>query len=1027
MTNYDSDYEVRLAELQALGGDVTKKFDSVYEIDLAILSRIQGGAISESVINDSSVALNTTFSSSKIMQLVADAGFKTEFVEHLPATGDVHTLYFVPSSGAQSGNTYDEFMWNASASEWEQVGSTAIDTSNYYTKSEVDELIDTISNTANSDIEGKETIDFTFVNELPVSGEEGQYVIIHGENQDALYEYTSGEWVLTTPDATKLYFNTETEALYSYVSADSQFAPVSLVNSIIVGSNLNNNAALKSLKTPGVYNVVQRLHNATKGDYIKNWTLTVESVDYEEYDKSDSIYQRLVNNYTIQKRTWSATRASNDGWSSFSTYYAGEIKDSTTSKYYTWSSNKLNASLGAKQDVLTAGQNISIDASNNIFAEGYIFDASKGSFAEQYFDDDNNVIATNTATGIGSHAEGWGTYATGDWGSHTEGYGNTASGECSHAEGYSNTASGNYGSHAEGYGNTASSDCAHAEGGNNTASSYYTHAEGQHNTASGNTSHAEGAYNTASGTTSHAEGWNTIAQNQTEHAEGQTNLSHKASDTYGNAGNTQHSVGIGVTPNRKNAFEVMQNGDAYMFGLGGYVGTDTKVQNASIKTLQEVVNSKQDTLTAGDNISIDASNRISANVPQLAAGENISIEDGKINAVGYKAGMSVTDSFVELPEHLFEPYIDMTSQLPSTDLNFTGAAGTTTYTVSGVLTSMLSQMVGAAALQVGNGPIALLTAYDSTNNIVTLDKSLSDDALNNTPMSKFYIVVSITLSGAANTTTYTYIDTMGMVQDIFKVGAKIKIDDYPITKVIALDSDNNTVTFEVTLDSENAVSNAEFKYAFVPNNIASGVCAHAEGGETTASGLAAHTEGSGTIASGGQSHAEGYRTTASSDGSHAEGNYNQALAEGAHAEGGETSAVYKNVASAKASHAEGGGVVASGIRSHAEGSYTYTQNRAEHAEGQNNRSHKANTTWGNAGNTIHSVGIGSNQTEQSRGNGTNALEIMQNGDMYVLGVGNYQGTDITTAQNTIKTLQVYLASLEARITALENASTGNNA
>ena len=40
---YNSDYEIRLAELEALGGDVTKHYDSVYEIDLAILEIVEGG------------------------------------------------------------------------------------------------------------------------------------------------------------------------------------------------------------------------------------------------------------------------------------------------------------------------------------------------------------------------------------------------------------------------------------------------------------------------------------------------------------------------------------------------------------------------------------------------------------------------------------------------------------------------------------------------------------------------------------------------------------------------------------------------------------------------------------------------------------------------------------------------------------------------------------------------------------------------------------------------------------------------
>jgi len=44
---------------------------------------------------------------------------------------------------------------------------------------------------------------------------------------------------------------------------------------------------------------------------------------------------------------------------------------------------------------------------------------------------------------------------------------------------------------------------------------------------------------------------------------------------------------------------------------------------------------------------------------------------------------------------------------------------------------------------------------------------------------------------------------------------------------------------------------------------------------------------------------------------------------------------------------------------------------------------------------------------------------MQNGDMYVFGVGGYQGTDTKSQDPTIKTLQAYIASLEARIAALE--------
>ena len=41
----NSDYNVRLATLEAMGGDTTKHYDSVYEIDLAILKIIEEGGI----------------------------------------------------------------------------------------------------------------------------------------------------------------------------------------------------------------------------------------------------------------------------------------------------------------------------------------------------------------------------------------------------------------------------------------------------------------------------------------------------------------------------------------------------------------------------------------------------------------------------------------------------------------------------------------------------------------------------------------------------------------------------------------------------------------------------------------------------------------------------------------------------------------------------------------------------------------------------------------------------------------------
>ena len=245
----------------------------------------------------------------------------------------------------------------------------------------------------------------------------------------------------------------------------------------------------------------------------------------------------------------------------------------------------------------------------------------------------------NDASGEGAHAEGWGTIASGAH-SHSEGQGTKAIGDNAHAEGNGSKATGS-GSHAEGSG-TAQGDNAHAEGAsiaNNsnahaeglstTASGNGAHSEGNYAQATNNAAHAEGVHTTANGDGSHAEGWYTTAKNRAEHAEGFFNFSNSVSPSYYTEGNnTLHSVGIGTSDtNRKNAFEVMQNGDIYAYGVGGYDGTNA-VNNAS-KTLKTVIESKQDKLVSGTNIK-------TVNGTSLLGSGNITISGGSgdITAAG---------------------------------------------------------------------------------------------------------------------------------------------------------------------------------------------------------------------------------------------------------------------------------------------------------------------------------------------------------------------------------------------------------
>lgn len=150
-----------------------------------------------------------------------------------------------------------------------------------------------------------------------------------------------------------------------------------------------------------------------------------------------------------------------------------------------------------------------------------------------------------------------------------------------------------------------------------------SHSENSGNVSYGGNSHAEGSYNVALGEYSHVEGLFTFTNNASEHAEGSYNLSTKTSTTYGDAGNTQHSIGIGTSSARKNAVEVMQNGDAYLYGVGSYDGTNY----SSASSLQTVISGKQDTLVSGTSIK-------TINNESLLGSGNITISGGSGSGSG---------------------------------------------------------------------------------------------------------------------------------------------------------------------------------------------------------------------------------------------------------------------------------------------------------------------------------------------------------------------------------------------------------
>ena len=104
---------------------------------------------------------------------------------------------------------------------------------------------------------------------------------------------------------------------------------------------------------------------------------------------------------------------------------------------------------------------------------------------------------------------------------------------------------------------------------------------------------------------------------------------------------------------------------------------------------------------------------------------------------------------------------------------------------------------------------------------------------------------------------------------------------------------------------------------------------------------------------------------------------------------------------------EGASTKAFGEQSHAEGFNTVANNQSEHASGRYNVSSSASTTFGNAGNTLFSVGNGTAENARH-----NAFEIRQNGDIYISSGGTNTSPMIKLQDNIGVDLSNYYTKSE---------------
>ena len=423
----------------------------------------------------------------------------------------------------------------------------------------------------------KEVISVLTYGTEPSSAEEDDCYI--NSSQNKLYKYVSDAWVEQSADTEAVYIAEDTAKVYVYQNNEFSEVAGGEVDGIIYIKSLQSTDNIDDLEYGGVYKVGMKYNNKSMTTY---YTLIEK--------RKFATYQTLYNECYIHNRTRDP--------------FSHEWSDWETKEY------AFKSDLDLKQDILIPGNNISIDATNTISAEGYTYDQSSGSFstvAISSLSSQNEIVEhTNACTGRNAFCTGENNDVT-NIAAAAVGSFNTASGSNSFAAGKDNTASG-FASIAIGRLCEATSNYAISIGGGSPSL--------RNNTASGNTSMTIGFYNYASNSGSIAFGNNVQSSNISEIGIGNWNVSHTGNTS---SQKTSVSIGNGLQNARKNSLEIMANGDIYIDGIGNYTGTTVGAQGNNIKTFQTVINGKQDQLTAGEGIQIDANNVISVTIPTVKA------------------------------------------------------------------------------------------------------------------------------------------------------------------------------------------------------------------------------------------------------------------------------------------------------------------------------------------------------------------------------------------------------------------------
>ena len=137
----NSDFNADLATINSSITNLSDEIDNIVNVEIG--DQLKSSIIDNLTSSDTEKALSAR--QGKVLKELIDnlANLQITVVDTLPATGESNIIYLIKKVGTGT-DIHDEYVYVEG--NWEKIGTTDVDLSNYYTKTQVDSIKDTLDN-----------------------------------------------------------------------------------------------------------------------------------------------------------------------------------------------------------------------------------------------------------------------------------------------------------------------------------------------------------------------------------------------------------------------------------------------------------------------------------------------------------------------------------------------------------------------------------------------------------------------------------------------------------------------------------------------------------------------------------------------------------------------------------------------------------------------------------------------------------------------------------------------------------------